>query len=231
MRTANTNDLGISPALLAELPQFESFLSKIGFKRLEGAVYGLLVLSQRPLTSEEIQAALGLSQSAVALALKTLTHYNAVETRDAREVGGDIHPRTKAHVARQEALTIVAAVFRKREQEAVEEYRRMAERLLLKSQKEGADEDSPRVKRMRSIIGTANIAEAVMDFVIELSRYENNVHYPKIVSQLPRFFHALIQGEKVAVGLTKSVHGEVKKHLDRALSPFRGLSEEKHEHP
>lgn len=215
-------NLGIHAELLEELPHFESFLHKIGFKRLEGAVYGLLVLSDRPLTSEEIQAALGLSQSAVAQALKSLTHYGAVETRDAREVGGDIHPRTKVHVARQETMSIVACVFRKREQEAVEEYKRMAERLVAKSIRTGASEESPRLKRLRSIISTAQIAESVMNFVIELSHYESTAHYPKIVSQLPRFFHALIQGEKMAVGL-------VRKHLNRAFFPFMS-SENQHEH-
>ncbi len=230
MNIENAQDLGIAPELLEELPHFEMFLSKIGFKRLEGAVYGLLVLAPRPLTSEEIQAALGLSQSAVAQALKVLTHYGAVESKDAREVGSDIHPRTRAHVPRQEALAIVAADFRKREQEAVEEFKRMAERLIVKAQREGISEDSPRFKRLRSIVDTSAIAESVMDFVIELAHYENSAHYPKIVSQLPRFFQALLRGEKMALGFTNIVQTEMKKRLNRTFAPFVG-KEDSHERP
>ena len=59
--------------LLHELKYFEDFLKKIGFKRIEGSVYGYLALSENSLSSEDIQEGLGLSQSAVSNSLKTLT--------------------------------------------------------------------------------------------------------------------------------------------------------------
>jgi len=61
--------------LLTEISCFESFLNNIGFKRIDGAIYGLLVLSETPLTSDEIEKTLSLSQSAISLSLKTLTHF------------------------------------------------------------------------------------------------------------------------------------------------------------
>ena len=57
----------IESDFLEEIRHFENFLSRVGFKRIDGAVYGLLVLAKRPLSSEEIEKALDLSQSAVSL--------------------------------------------------------------------------------------------------------------------------------------------------------------------
>lgn len=233
MREPLLKSLGINQAIFDELVHFESFSHKIGLKRLEGAVYGLLVLSQRAVTSEEIQLALGLSQSAVAQALKTLAHFGAIETRDGREVGSDIHPRTKVHQARNESLSIVATLFRKREQEAVEEYKRMGERLCHILEQQGLDKNDKgqetRYRRLQSIINTSSIAEAVMDFVIQLSYYETRRHYPKIVAQLPRFFQGLIQGEKVAQELGGAVAGQLKKHLPQALFSLKRQSEQEKE--
>ena len=59
----------IEPEIQKELPHFEMFFNRIGFKRIDGSVFGLLVLSKKALTSEEIEEALGLSQSAVSLSL------------------------------------------------------------------------------------------------------------------------------------------------------------------
>ena len=113
----------IEPELLEEIPAFEEFLKRMGLKRIEGAVYGLLTLSNRPLSSEEIEQTLNLSQSAVSMALKTLTYYGAIESmRDTREKKGQIHQ------AKTDSVSIVSTVFKKREQEAIEEFKNMAMR-------------------------------------------------------------------------------------------------------
>ena len=51
--------------LRAELPTFEVFFKTFGFRRILGRVWGLLVLSDRPLSSKEIAVELAISQGAI----------------------------------------------------------------------------------------------------------------------------------------------------------------------
>lgn len=175
----------IEPEVIEELTHFEMFFNRIGFKRIDGSVFGLLVLAKKPLTSEEIEEALNLSQSAVSLSLKTLTHFGAIETRDSRE-----NSKAKVHSAREDSLSIVASVFRKREEEYINDFKNMAQRVLDHSV---GTENLARKKRMQSIISTCEIAESVMNFVITIahnkSREHNEqyaAHYEAIVKRLPK---------------------------------------------
>ncbi|MFA6238699.1 MAG: ArsR family transcriptional regulator [Bacteriovorax sp.] len=175
----------VEPDILKELPHFENFFNRIGFKRIDGSVFGLLVLAQKPLTSEEIEEALKLSQSAVSLSLKTLAHFGAIETRDLRE-----NSKAKVHTAREDSLNIVASVFRKREEEYIIDFKHMAQRVLDKS---NGPENSARRKRMRSIITTCEIAESVMNFVITIAQNKSreaheqySAQYDAIVKRLPK---------------------------------------------
>ncbi|NCN95574.1 MAG: MarR family transcriptional regulator [Bdellovibrionales bacterium] len=178
------DDVVLAPELKEELVHFETFLQRIGFKRLEGAVWGILVLADRPLTSEEIEKELALSQSAVSQALKKLVHFGAVEVRENRDT------RAKTHVAKEDSLSIVATVFRKREQEAVLEFRQMAERALKKTR----NSDSPsREKRLQSMIQTCDMALAVMDFVMTLVVRGLEQQYPSIVKRLPKALELVSQ--------------------------------------
>ncbi|MEC7278396.1 MAG: helix-turn-helix domain-containing protein [Bdellovibrionota bacterium] len=190
------NEKPYNQELLDEIPVFENFLHQIGFKRNEGAIYGLLVLSATPLTSEEIEKTLHLSQSAVSLALKKLTHYGAIETRESR----DKEKRVKEHTAKTDSLTIVSSVFRKREQETIEEFKRMAERALKKT---GDSENTPRAKRLHSIISTCNIAETVMNFVIGLATIGNGPLYEEVVANLPKALQMLTVATKGTEQVTK----------------------------
>ena len=70
-------------------------------------MFGLLVLSQIALTSEDIEKSLGLSQSATSISLKKLHHFGAIETRDSRE------KRVKLHEAKEDCLEIVTTLFKK----------------------------------------------------------------------------------------------------------------------
>lgn len=179
-----TSDI-VEAELLKELPHFEMFFARIGFKRIDGSVFGLLVLAKKPLTSEEIEEALNLSQSAVSLSLKTLAHFGAIETRDQRD-----NSKAKVHTAKEDSLQIVASVFRKREEEYIQDFKNMAQRVLDRS--DGA-ENTARRKRMQSIISTCEIAESVMNFVITLAynkSKEGHEHYAaqyeSIVKRLPK---------------------------------------------
>ena len=174
----------VEPELLKELPGFEVFFDRIGFKRIDGSVFGLLVLAKKSLTSEEIEQILNLSQSAVSLSLKTLAHFGAIETTGDRDNPGS---KAKLHSAKEDSIAIVASVFRKREEEVITDFKRMALRVLERS--EGPEYVS-RKRRMQSIITTCEIAESVMNFVITLahnkSRTEYESQYEAMVKRLPR---------------------------------------------
>ena len=178
------NESIVESDILKELPSFEIFFCRMGFKRIDGSIFGLLVLAKKPLTSEEIEETLKLSQSAVSLSLKTLTTFGAIETtgdRDNRDT------KARFHSAKEDSLSIVASVFRKREEEVVADFKRMAARVIEKS--EGPIHVG-RKKRMQSILTTCEIAESVMNFVITIahskSRSEYDVQYEAMVKRLPK---------------------------------------------
>ncbi|RLA64516.1 MAG: hypothetical protein DRQ88_10735 [Epsilonproteobacteria bacterium] len=180
---------------LQELGVFEDFLNSIGFKRIEGAVFGLLVLSDTPLTSDEIEKTLNLSQSATSTALKTLAHYGAIETRENRE------NRKKEHSAKNDSLSIVASIFRKRDQEKILGLKKAAEKIL----KTKEDPETPSYKRLESIISTSEIAESVMNFVFGLAEREIPDQYPQIIKRLPKALDLIAKSVEPVDVLTNSV--------------------------
>jgi len=209
----------VEPDILKELPHFENFFNRIGFKRIDGSVFGLLVLSHKPLTSEEIEEALKLSQSAVSLSLKTLAHFGAIETRDLRE-----NSKAKVHTAKEDSLNIVASVFRKREEEYIVDFKHMAQRVLDKS---AGEENLARKKRMQSIISTCEIAESVMNFVITIAQNksrETNEHYAAqyeaIVRRLPRALDMIATTAMPLADMTINLKESL---TERFKNNFKGL--------
>lgn len=208
----------IEPEILEELQGFERFFSRIGFKRIDGSVYGLLILAKKPLNSEEIEEALNLSQSAVSLSLKTLAHFGAIDTREDR-----LNPATKAklHSAKEDSLAIVASVFRKREEEVVADFKKLARRVLENSQN---PDDLPRKKRMQSIITTCEIAESVMNFVITMaqnkSRSDYEPHYEAMVKRLPKALDLLAQTAMPLADLTMNFKENI---TEKFKNNFKGL--------
>ena len=206
----------VEPELLEELPAFENFLNRIGFKRVEGSVYGLLVLSPVSLTSIEIENTLNLSQPAVSNALKVLTHYGAVVSREIKKENVD--RRVKVHTVKEDSLSIVSSVFRKREQEIIQEFKVVAKKIE-KISKDSEIKSDVRKNRINSIITTCKIAESVMKFVVELTQSKLPNDYPQIVKQLPRTFQLLTSGvgpmsnltEQVKKGLTSKLMGGLEK--------------------
>lgn len=204
----------IEPELLKELPHFEMFFSRIGFKRIDGSVYGLLVMARKPLTSEEIETTLNLSQSAVSLSLKTLTQFGAVESRDDRD---NRDTKAKLHFAKEDSLSIVASVFRKREEEMVADFKRMAQRVLEKSS--GPDNDH-RKKRLQSIISTCEIAESVMNFVITIAHNKigdvQDAQYEALMKRIPKAIDLLATTAGPLSDLTVNIK-------DKFKNNFKGL--------
>jgi len=209
----------VEPDILNELPHFENFFNRIGFKRIDGSVFGLLVLAQKPLTSEEIEEALKLSQSAVSLSLKTLAHFGAIETRDHRE-----NSKAKVHSAKEDSLNIVASVFRKREEEYVVDFKLMAQRVLDKST---GQENAARRKRMQSIISTCEIAESVMNFVITIAQNKSResheqyaAQYEAIVKRLPKALDMIATTAGPLADMTISLKENI---TERFKNSFKGL--------
>lgn len=211
--------------LLDEIPVFENFLHNIGFKRNEGAIYGLLVLSEKPLSSEEIEKTLNLSQSAVSQALKKLTHFGAVETRESRESG----KRVKEHFAKEDSLAIVSTVFRKREQETIEEFKKMASRLLEREDQKNHP-DHPRIRRLQSILSTCEIAESVIHFVMSLAHMGKGPLYDEVVQNLPKALQLITTGTENVSGLATHLAKRGPEILAKTLkSNFLKLKEVSHD--
>lgn len=175
----------ISPELLKEISHFESFLFRIGFKRVDGAIYGLLVLSSNALTSEEIEKTLSLSQSAISQSLKTLIHYGAVQTKYLTS------KRANVHSANPNALQIVSSIFKKREQEKIQEFKEMAKRAIQIKKNQTTKLDSIVLKRLENIVSTCELAEVVISFVIKLSSTAVSQKLNPVINRLPHLFDLL----------------------------------------
>jgi DNA-binding transcriptional ArsR family regulator len=149
---------GLDAPLYAELPTFELFFKTFGFKRVHGRVWGLLVLAGQPLSMREICAALELSQGAASETLNELSEWGAIAT--------SFDPQRRAHVHAPEGntLSIVATVFRRREQVVLGRFKQAAQSTLSYVQQRYGPKD-PRVLTLRSIIGSCEIADAVMQLV------------------------------------------------------------------
>lgn len=149
---------GLDEPLLAQLPSFELFFKTFGFKRVHGRVWGLLVLAGQPLTSREISNELSLSQGATSTSLNELTEWGAIKSEF------DTTRRCHVHSPVGNTLSIVATVFRRREQVVFGKFKQSAQ-ATLKYIRGAYGEKDPRVFTLRSIISSLEIAEAVMQLV------------------------------------------------------------------
>ncbi len=193
-----------------DIAHFEDFLKAVGFKRSDGSIFGLLVLSAEPLTSEEIGKALGLSQGAVSQGLKTLAHWGAIESRysSAR--------RAQLHGAVSDSLSIVATIFSKREKGAIEAFRLANESARNRFLTEGDHDESERIKRLDSYVTTCEFAQVIMEFAILLSRGGLQLsQYSKVIRGLPKVLGAMVQGTKALSGMRNQIVARVEKSLWR----------------
>lgn len=150
---------GLEEPLAQQLPQFELFFKTIGFKRVHGRIWGLLVLIGRRLTAKEISESLHLSQGATSTALHELTEWGAITSEF------DSERRCHLHGPVSNTLAIAATVIRRREQVVFEQFKVASQRMLAYVQTQHGEKD-PRVMTLRSIISTCEIAEAVMSLVV-----------------------------------------------------------------
>jgi len=149
---------GLDEELARELPTFELFFKTFGFKRVHGRVWGLLVLAGQPLSSREIGTSLALSQGATSTTLNELTEWGAVRSEF------DGQRRCHLHAPVGNTLSIVATVFRRREQVVMGKLRRTTETTLAYVKRRYGPKDR-RVLTLRSILASLDIAESVMQLV------------------------------------------------------------------
>jgi len=181
-----TDAPAIDRELLEELPTFELFFKTFGFKRVHGRLWGLLVLASEPLAAKDISHTLSLSQAATSGALNELAEWGAIRTTF------DSARRCHVHSPVGNALSIVATVFRRREQVVFQQFKLTAERALLFVRKKYGERD-PRVLTLRSIIATCAIGEAMMQLVF--GAVQNAMSDPESV--LSRAVHTAL---KVGIG-------------------------------
>ncbi|MDP6538498.1 MAG: hypothetical protein QF903_08900 [Planctomycetota bacterium] len=144
--------------LAAQLPTFELFFKTFGFKRIHGSVWGLLVLSEKPLSNKQVAATLGISQGSTSTCLNELSDWGAIHSHF------DPARRCNLHAPVGNTLSIVATVFRRREQVVMGKLRQATEQTLTYVRERYGDRD-PRVLTLRSILSSCEIAEAIMQLV------------------------------------------------------------------
>jgi DNA-binding transcriptional regulator GbsR (MarR family) len=149
---------GLDEALVAELPAFEQFFKTFGFKRVHGRVWGLLVLAGQPLSSREVGDALSLSQGATSTCLSELTEWGAIQSEF------DAARRCHLHAPVGNTLSIVATVFRRREQVVIGRFKKSVRSMQGYVQDRYGEKD-PRALTLRSILSSLEIADAVLQLV------------------------------------------------------------------
>ena len=149
---------GLDEPLFQQLPTFELFFKTFGFKRVHGRVWGLLVLAGQALSSREISRELALSQGATSTAINELSEWGAIQSEF------DTHRRCHLHSPVGNTLSIVATVFRRREQVVFGKFKQASQQTLTYVRGRYGEKD-PRVFTLRSIISSLEIAEAVMQLV------------------------------------------------------------------
>lgn len=179
----------IEDELLEMINHFGNFFSRVGFKKIDGAIFGLLTFAKKPLRSEEIESLLNLSQSAVSQSLKTLNIYSMVETVDDKD-----QKRLKLHFIKDDAMAIVSSVIRKRELEYLREF----EKMNIKSLE--IISDTKRKERVNSILLTTRFAKTLAEFIAELTDKHDNPY--SIIDKVPAMFQ-ILRGNADLIGQTK----------------------------
>ena len=194
----------LQPEIQNSLVCFERFLKTVGFKRIEGSVYGFLILTPEPVTLAELHEQLGISQGAASQAIKALSQWGAVDSKWQPE------KRAQVHQASEDSLKIVSTIFRKREQMAIAEFKANAQSTIVKFLEKGDAPQSPRIKRLESIVITCDAAQSVISFIDSLSQMGNMKQYRTIVKGLPRAFDALIIGAKGTKAITSKIESKLR---------------------
>ena len=164
--------------------EFEKFFARVGFKRIDGAVFCLLSLSDDYLKSEEIEEILNLSQPAVSNSLKNLSNYSMIITKD--------HPsnkRIKIHTAKDNAISVVSGVLRKRELSYLEDFEKISQSVLNESLPQRVKE------RFNHILSTTQFAKSLTEIIIKIdNEFENP--YP-LINNIPKAINFIKEGQGI----------------------------------
>ena len=144
--------------LAAALPSFEQFFKTFGFKAIHGRVWGLLVLSERPLAARDVAERLRISHAAASTTINELEEWGAVRAEF------DAARRCELHRPVGNALSIVATVLRRREQVAFQQFRQVSERIIVYVRARYGERD-PRLYTLRSIAAACELAETMLQLI------------------------------------------------------------------
>lgn len=194
------------------LPHYEDFFGRVGFKRIDGAIFGLLCFSKRALTSNEIEETLELSQSAVSQSLKTLAQYSMIGFKDHREL-----KRQKLHFAKDDALSIVASILRKRELEYLSDFESMSKKAL---DLVGGDHRS---ERLATILNTATFAKTLTELIINVNKEFDNPYI--IIEKFPLFISFLKTNVPTITEAKDQFKNSIRNKLNGWLSNIDGPGE------
>ena len=95
--------------------------------------------------------------------------------------------RCQMHTAREDSLKIVATIFKKRDQQMIEDFQQMADNVLSYDRNRGKSPDSPRMRRMNSIVATSKVANTMIDFIIQLSQSPLPREYSSSLKDFPSY--------------------------------------------
>ncbi len=194
----------IDQGLIDKIPHFETFFARVGFKRTDGAVFGLLTFSSIPLRSEEIESILGLSQPAVSNALKTLTQYSMIDSRDHPE-----NKRIKVHSPKENAISVVAGILRKREMEYLIDFEKVTTEAYQKTEHENVK------RRLKTIVSTTRFAKSLTDVIIKLDEEMENP-YP-VIDRIPKTISFLKENYQNIQNKKSNIAGIFGKKLNEFL--------------
>lgn len=204
------NAPGLQPEIKNSLVCFERFLQTVGFKRIEGSVYGFLILTPEPVTLAEIHEQLGISQGAASQALNALSQWGAIDSQ------WEPKKRAQVHQASEDSLKIVTTIFKKREQLAIAEFRANAQNALDTFSRMGDTPKSARTRRLKSLLVTCDVANAIIFFIDSLSQLGDMKHYQTAVRSLPRTLDAIVLGAKGSKFMVEKIESKIRSFRKKA---------------
>jgi DNA-binding transcriptional regulator GbsR (MarR family) len=142
---------GLDAPLRSQLQTFEVFFKTVGFKRIHGRVWGLLVLAGQPLSSKEVGTELAISLGATSTTLHELAEWGAITS------SFDSTRRCHLHAPVGNTLSIVATVLRRREQVIFGQFKQNATRTLDYVRERHGERDP--CASLRSIISSCEITK------------------------------------------------------------------------
>jgi DNA-binding transcriptional regulator GbsR (MarR family) len=127
--------------------------------------------------------------------------------------------RVKLYSAKDDTLSVVATVFRKREQHSIEEFKKMLVRVSEQSEME---DQSKLTKRIESMLYTCQLAEAVMNMVIAVAQVDQTKRSGHLAKKLPQVIELLSSGVEPLSHITQTVKNNLTEKFKSSIGKITG---------